>query len=131
MIEPTKIQVRFSDLDIMGHVNNSIYLSYFEMARVDYFQKLLGVKWDWDSHGMLLKKNEITYHKSVLLHDEPTIEVFTSHIGNKSFVFDYELKVKGEIYTTGSSLMICYDAKKKETIEIPEKLKLALEKIKR
>ena len=47
MIAPLKIQVRFSDLDILGHVNNVTYLSYFEMARVYYFKELVGTKWDW------------------------------------------------------------------------------------
>lgn len=131
MISSVKIQVRFSDLDIMGHVNNSVYLSYFEYARVAYFDQLLGEKWNWNSYGMLLKKNEVVYHKSILLHDEPLITIYTSHIGTKSFVFDYEITVKGELYTTGSSLMICYDSVKNETIAIPEKLKSALETLKR
>ncbi|MEY4596431.1 MAG: Thioesterase-like superfamily, partial [Bacteroidota bacterium] len=34
MIEPAKIQVRITDVDILGHVNNAIYLTYFEIARV-------------------------------------------------------------------------------------------------
>lgn len=131
MIKPVKVQVRFSDLDILGHVNNSVYLTYFELARVEYFQQLLGVKWDWNSYGMLLKKNEIEYHKSVLLHDEPEITIFTAHIGTKSFTFEYEIRVNGELYTIGSSLMICYDASKNQTIEIPEKLKKSLHLLKR
>lgn len=45
MIKPVEIQVRFADLDVMGHVNNSVYLSYFEMARVHYFGELLGYNW--------------------------------------------------------------------------------------
>ncbi|MBI1837112.1 MAG: acyl-CoA thioesterase [Flavobacteriia bacterium] len=131
MIKPVKIQVRFADLDLMAHVNNSVYFTYFELARVQYFQQLLGEKWDWRKYGMLLKKNEITYHKSVLLYDEPEIYIYTSYIGTKSFVFDYELMVNNELYTTGSSLMICYDAINNQTIEIPLKLKEALESIKR
>ena len=47
MEQPIKIQVRFSDLDTLGHVNNAVYLSYFEMARIAYFTPLLGENWDW------------------------------------------------------------------------------------
>ena len=46
-IKPTEIQVRFADIDVLGHVNNAIYLSYFEMTRVHYFNELLGESWDW------------------------------------------------------------------------------------
>lgn len=41
MIEPAKIQVRLTDIDILGHVNNAIYLSYFEMTRIHYFNELV------------------------------------------------------------------------------------------
>ena len=49
MIQPANIQVRFSDLDVLGHVNNTIYFSYFELARVHYFRELLGIDWDWQA----------------------------------------------------------------------------------
>jgi len=37
MIDPFKVQIRFADIDVMGHVNNAVYLSYFEMAPGHYF----------------------------------------------------------------------------------------------
>ena len=52
MISPATIQVRFADLDVMGHVNNSVYLSYFEMTRVHYFKELVGANWDWRNEGV-------------------------------------------------------------------------------
>lgn len=131
MIQPVKIQVRFSDLDILAHVNNSVYLTYFEMARVDYFVQLLGHAWDWKKFGVVLKKNEIEYHRSVVLYDEPIIEIFCTHVGTKSFILEYELRVKGEIYTTGSSVMVCFNSETQQTIEVPEYMRQALEKIKR
>ena len=38
-IKPAEIQVRFADIDVLGHVNNAIYLSYFEMTSVHYFNE--------------------------------------------------------------------------------------------
>ena len=61
MISPAQIQIRFADIDVMGHVNNAVYLSYFEMARVHYFKQILGEEWDWNSDGILLARNEIDY----------------------------------------------------------------------
>jgi acyl-CoA thioester hydrolase len=75
-IEPAKIQVRFSDCDMMGHVNNAVYLSYFEMARIYYFGILLAKDRDWKKEGVLLRKNEVEYLKPVLLHEVPEISVF-------------------------------------------------------
>ena len=82
-VSAAKIQVRFSDLDIMGHVNNSVYLSYFEYARVHYFGQLLGTDWNWKTDGVLLVRNEVEYLRPVLLNDTPEVTVYTEEIGTK------------------------------------------------
>lgn len=129
MIEPIKIQVRFSDIDVMGHVNNAVYLNYFETARMHYFNQMLGKDWDWNSDGIILLRNEIDYVKSVLLRDTPIISIFVNKIGTKSFELGYELKVGHEIYTTGKSTLVCFNYKTQKTVEIPSKLKEKLEKL--
>lgn len=129
MIQPAKIQVRFSDLDVLGHVNNNIYLSYFEMARVHYFKEIVGESWDWHKLGFVLARNEIEYIKSVLLKHQPLIYVYTEHIGTKSFTLAYELTVEDEIFAKGKSVQVCFDATIQKTINIPEKMRLGLEKL--
>jgi acyl-CoA thioester hydrolase len=129
MIAPAKIQVRFSDLDVLGHVNNTIYLSYFEMARVHYFKELLGEGWDWNKFGIVLAKNEVEYFKSVLLNHEPLITIFTEHIGSKSFTLGYELHVNNELFAKGKSIQVCFDASIQQSILVPDQMRLQLERI--
>ena len=124
---PFEIQVRFSDIDVMGHVNNSIYLSYFEMTRVHYFEKLLGAKWDYNKDGFLLGRNEVDYIRPVLLTDKPRIIMKTVKIGNKSFTLSYEIHVDDVVCTKGISVMICFDSIQNSTIPIPAKMQVALE----
>lgn len=131
MIEPARIHIRFSDLDVLGHVNNSIYLSYFEIARVHYFGHLLGTEWDWQKDGVILVKNEVEYIKPVLLHDEAYVHVFLENIGTKSFTLSYQLKVKDTLHTRGSSTLVCFDSTKNETIPIPPVMLEALHKLKK
>lgn len=130
-IPPAKIQVRLVDLDVLGHVNNTYYFTYFEMARIHYFNALLGADWDWQSFGMVLVRNEIDYHKSVLLHHEPEIVMFTESVGNKSFTLGYELVVDGEIFASGRSIQVAYNARKQETIALTTEMKNALLSLKR
>lgn len=131
MILPAKIQVRFSDIDVMGHVNNAVYLSYFEMTRVHYFKELLGQDWDWKSYGILLVRNEIDYIKPILIEHTPEIHMYFDEAGSKSIKLSYEIKVKGEIYTKGVSVLVSYDSRIGKTITIPDEMKVALEKIKK
>lgn len=130
-IEPAKIQVRFSDCDMMGHVNNAVYVSYFEMARIYYFGILLAKDRDWKKEGVLLRKNEVEYLKPVLLNDVPEISVYLDHIGNKSFSVVYELKVNGELRTTGKSVLVCYNSIENKTYEVSDELRSVLKKIRK
>lgn len=129
MIKPIKIQVRFSDIDVMGHVNNAVYLNYFETARMHYFNQILGEDWDWNTDGIILMRNEIDYIKSVLLRDIPNIDISVLKIGNKSFELGYELKVDGVIYTKGKSILVCFNYKEQKTCEIPQQLRSKLEEL--
>jgi acyl-CoA thioester hydrolase len=129
MIEPVKIQVRFSDIDVMGHVNNAVYLNYFETARMHYFHQLLGIDWDWTTDGIILLRNEIDYVKSVLLTHSPMIKIAVEKIGGKSFALSYELTVDDVVYTRGKSTMVCFNYKQQSTVEIPEILRSKLEEL--
>ena len=125
MIKPVEIQIRFSDIDVMGHVNNATYLSYFEYTRMYYFEKLLGLKWNWNEHGIILVRNEIEYLKPILLNDNPIIQMYIGDIGNKSFAFHYEVRVDNIVRTKAMSKLVCYNTIQQKTIAIPEKMKLS------
>jgi len=126
MIQPAAIQVRLTDIDILGHVNNSIYLTYFEMTRIHYFSQLVGPDWDWMENGVVLVQNEVNYLLPVVLYDKPEIHMFCNKIGHKSFTLSYELYVKDELRTTGSSTLVGFNSNQKTSIEIPEKMREAL-----
>lgn len=127
MITPAKIQVRFSDLDVMGHVNNSVYLSYFEMTRVHYFKELVGDNWDWKKEGVLLVRNEIDYLKPILLNDKPEVFMYLEKIGEKSISLLYEIKVNNELHTKGKSVLVCFNVEIGKTIPVPTAMAEALQ----
>ncbi len=130
MIEALEIQIRFSDIDLMGHVNNAIYLNYFESARMHYLVSVLGTDWDWYKNGIILKTNEIEYLTPVFLNDKPKVKVFAEHIGNKSFTLSYELWVGNQIKTKGKSVLVSYNFEEHTTQELNPNFKEALIKLK-
>ena len=130
MIEPFKVQVRFSDLDVLGQVNNSVYLTYFESTRVYYFTHLLGTDWDWTTDSVVLVKNEVEYMRPILLHDVPEIEMYTSHIGTKSFTFAYNIRVNDVLYSKGTSTLVAYDVDTQSTVLIQPSMLEVIKKLK-
>ncbi len=129
MIEPLRLKVRFSDCDMMQHVNNAVYLNYFEEARIHYFRQILGIDWDWKREGILLRKNELEYLKPVFLHDPVEIAVFLKHLGEKSFTLTYEVRVNQDLRTTGTSVLVCFDSSVMRSIPIPAKMRDGLNRI--
>lgn len=123
MISEHNIQVRFADIDAMGHVNNAVYLSYFEQARIKYFSDL-GGSWDWKSQGILLAKNTVEYRIPILLTDHVLIKTKCINIGGKSLTFSYQVQkiVNDQAITcsTGESVLVCFDSIKGKTIDVPQ-----------
>lgn len=120
----TPIQVRFADIDKMGHVNNAVFLSYFETARVKYFDDIVGKRIDWTVKGMILAKSIVDYKKPVFQNDELLVYSSVTKMGNKSFeISGVIVKVRSEaeeIAATSAITLVCYDYEKAETISIPE-----------
>jgi len=117
----TPIHIRFSDIDAVGHVNNAIYLTYFENARFDYWRDVLN--WNFSENGIIVARTEVNYLKPVLLHDKLICYVRVVRIGNSSFdVMQVLAKVteKGEeICTTGKTVCISYDYTANKSVKIP------------
>lgn len=125
----TKIQLRFSDFDMGGHVHNAAYLNYFESARIGFFIQNLGPEWDWKKDGLIIKKNTIEYHMPTFIEDEVHVEVSCNHIGTKSFTLTYSiLDTKNNLKAYGESVVVCFNYPTQKTVNIPEKMLRALEK---
>ncbi len=118
------IHIRFNDLDTYGHVNNAVYITYFEEGRKLWFQDRIGKKWDWAKHGILLAKHQVEYRAPILLTDDAEIELWISHVGTKSFEISYriwkEIDKTPILCTTGKSVAVCFNYLKQKTESIPE-----------
>lgn len=117
------IQIRFCDIDSLGHVNNAHYLSYFEMARVAFMNEHIGKNWDWINQGMVLKQNMVDYLAPVYLNESVEIEIVPKSCGNTSFVLDYLLFADGVLKSKGSSVMVCFDFAKKQKNQVYDEFK--------
>src|SRR5579862_452703 len=81
----TPIQIRFKDVDMMGHVNNATYHAYIELARITYFNDVLGSKVDWRKQdGVILARTEIDYKQPIFFDDKICVHTRCSKLGNKS-----------------------------------------------
>lgn len=118
------IQVRWNDMDALGHVNNAVYVSYFEIARGAFINKAIP-QWDWTRNIFLIANVNVDYHKELLLTAEnPKVYVRTSKIGGKSFTLEFVLTSEESgheiIHASGSSVQIMFDPQIRQTTQIPD-----------
>ncbi|MGB1248341.1 MAG: acyl-CoA thioesterase [Chitinophagales bacterium] len=117
------IQARWNDLDPLGHVNNGIYISYFELGR-GRFMLEASKTWRWDKHMFLIGNVTANFHKELKLQDiNPTVWCRTKTIGNKSFVVEYLVTSDAKdgskvIHASGETTQILFDMFAKKTIAI-------------
>lgn len=116
----TTIELRFSDLDLYGHVNSVVYFSYLETARVklfkDFFQELTERQ-----IFTVVAHAECDYKLPILFGDELVVSVAVARIGTSSFDLVYRLyDGKEKTYATALTTLVCFDNMKKIAVAVPD-----------
>jgi acyl-CoA thioester hydrolase len=127
------VDIRFSDLDAMGHVNNAVYFTYFEEGRKNLFFKHLATG-ERPSFNFILAKASCNYKVPLLLEDKAVMEVWVGDIGRKSFTFAYRIRDAantGKVFADGDTVMVSYDYKENKSVEIPPDMREKLESLRR
>jgi acyl-CoA thioester hydrolase len=103
--------MRWSDMDAYGHVNNVVYLTYLEEARVDMLFTLgaeLGAK--ALSEGVLVARHEIDYRRPLVYHQGGVdIDLWTGAIKGASFEIRYEVRDHETVFARAASLLVPFD----------------------
>lgn len=117
----TKLKVRWRDLDSLGHVNNAVYLTYLEQARLHYMEAV-GLSFDsHDGAGMILAEITCTYRSPLLLGEQVTTWLRVSELRNSSFLFEYRMEGDdGRLVATAQSVQVCYDYDAERSVPIPD-----------
>ncbi len=118
------IQVRWTDLDPLAHVNNSIYIQYFEIARGRYMLEAAPT-WDWHKDMFLLANVTCNYLAELKIGMPDTkCWVRIKEMGIKSFIIEYMITTgNGIVHTAGTSTQVMFDTETKNTIAIPDWLR--------
>jgi acyl-CoA thioester hydrolase len=113
--------VRFRDLDPMGHVNNSVYLTWIETARIEFLRRLGAFEQpDTGGMAMILARVELDFRSAVGFGEEIEIGVRTSRLGTKSFDLEYELRAGERVVANAKTVLVAYDYNRNESKEIPD-----------
>ncbi|MDZ7688723.1 MAG: thioesterase family protein [Halobacteriales archaeon] len=101
------IDVRYRDLDPVGHVNNAVYATYLEHARTNYYADVLDLA--TEELSFVLAHVEIDYERSITAEDEVKVWIRVPRIGGKSMTTEFVVEASGEISATAESVQVVVD----------------------
>lgn len=117
------LSVRFRDCDMFQHVNNAVYLTYFEEARAAYWQALMGP--DFTGYGFIIAEATCTYRSPALYGETLDIAVWVPKVGTKSFEFAYRMtdRKSGREIATGRTVQVMFDYQRQASEAVPDALR--------
>jgi acyl-CoA thioester hydrolase len=115
------IEVRFRDLDAIGHVNNAVYLTYIESARVAYWLHVTG-RTGISAVDIILARAEVDYRSPVVLGETIEVAVRTVSMRRSSFVLAFTMTEKGSgrVVAEARNVAVYYDYAAARSQPIPE-----------
>lgn len=115
--------VAWRDIDMLGHVNNAVYASYFETARIEYLHSLTDDP--PNQVPFILAEITITYKSPAYLRERLVIGLRVSEIGNSSMVFEGQIieKETGRLVATSRAVLVHFDYQKQRPVPVPAELR--------
>jgi len=123
------IPTRFRDLDPMGHVNSSVYFTYFEVGRTDFFEKsgvsARRVKGKW---GIPVVSQTCNYRQQVFHPSTLELGVRCAEMGEKTVHLEYALFLAGTatLVASGQSISVWVDLEIPKSVPLPDEIRHAL-----
>ena len=106
----TDIPLRFGDIDAMGHVNNAVAMTLFELGRAKFCAEVLGIR-SVEEYDWILAEATVRYRLPILLQDHVRVRMYITDIGRSSFRFRAELydPRDGRVFTEAETVQVMYD----------------------
>jgi acyl-CoA thioester hydrolase len=112
-------EVAFRDLDAFGHVNNAVYLTYLENARVTYMREVLGVE-SLSNLLVIVASIQIDFRSRASLGEVLEIGSRVSRVGGKSFDLDHEIRGPGgRLVAEAHTVLVAFDYEQDGAMDVP------------
>ena len=108
----TPLQIRFNDIDTLGHVNNTVYFSFLDLGKTHYFNEALGKTTDWRAADVVIANINCDFIAPIRFNENIEVKTQIGHIGNKSFRVLQAIvnTTTGEVKCLCATTMVGFDA---------------------
>ena len=126
-----RIDVAWGDMDALAHVNNTVFLRWFESARILWWERLgFSERPHAAGIGPILARTAIDYRRPVTYPDTIEICVKTLRVGGKSATLGYQVRSStqgGAVVAEGETVLVLFDYGRQTTVPIDQELRRKME----
>lgn len=124
------LQLRFNDIDVLGHVNNNAQLALFDVGKTEFYNTLSGKLADWNKVESVIVNLNCTFMEQIHFTDPMEVRTRVKKIGERSFVLQQILRntSSGQICSMCESVLVSIDFENRESKPIPDNIVEGLKK---
>jgi acyl-CoA thioester hydrolase len=117
----------------MGHVNNAVYLTYLEQARLHLWRERWQVDPRQSGEGIILARAEVDFRSPAVYGETLEVRLDVAGIGRSSFTYEYEVVEAGarRLVLTARTVLVWYDYAAGRSVPIPDAIRALLEEERR
>ena len=118
----TSLQVRFRDIDAFGHVNNAVFFSYVELARIRYLLDVLQPATGFERLPLILARVELDFRSPIAFGEEVVVGSRIDRIGRTSFAMSHRMTAgtDGRLAGDVQTILVTYDYATARPIPVPD-----------
>ncbi|MDU1890558.1 MAG: thioesterase family protein [Dysgonomonas sp.] len=116
------IQIRFNDIDALGHINNNIYFSFFDLGKTTYFEQIRGSGVSWIEGLIVVARIETDFYSPIYYREPIAVDTKVIKLGEKSGVFLQQLRntKNNEVKCRCQTVFVAYNADTQASMSIPD-----------
>ncbi len=115
------LQIRFNDIDVVGHVNNAVYYQFFDLGKTRYLTQVMGRGFDMSNVQAVIVNTECNFYAPTYVDDNIAVVTRTTRIGEHSLRMEQRVldPATGEVKCICSTILSGYDPLTKGSAAIP------------
>ena len=125
----TPITVRFRDIDALGHVNNAVFFTYLETARVEYMHHVVFQTRarKLSETGLILAKISCEFKKPIFYGQPVEVGTRITEMRNSSFATEQRIEADGKLAALAQGVLVHYDYQADKSVRIPDEFRARVE----
>lgn len=106
------LQLRFNDIDMFGHVNNAMYLQYFDMGKLAFFKQYMHSGFEHEPTVPVVVNINVDFHTLTLIDERISVETAVEHIGDTSLTLAQRIvTADGAVKCSARTVMVNIDVR--------------------